>query len=259
MTEWNDEGPVLDPLKDDYRPTPQDAARVWAKLRAAAIAAEAAEPAVASPGRWSAPWKIVIPSCGALALVCGLHYGLGSASSGGAPLGSDGRYPLSGEAVGGGSAPAMATEGASAHPPSRGTSARLAPEREAKASAEPSAISIDALPPAPTAARGTVAPASAPAARDEERLDTLEEETRLLVTAARADRSGDPTRALALVEEHARRFPGGQLKDERDVQRIVALCALGQTDEATRRAQRFRASHGSSPLTRRIDQSCARR
>ncbi len=59
-------------------------------------------------------------------------------------------------------------------------------------------------------------------------------------------RAGDASRALALVDEHARRHPASALSAERDATRVLALCALGQRDQARTALQRFKKSFPSS-------------
>jgi hypothetical protein len=61
--------------------------------------------------------------------------------------------------------------------------------------------------------------------------DSLAKEASLL-EAARAALSTDPSRVMALLDEHARTFPRAQLATERNVLRIEALRRLGRIDEA---------------------------
>jgi hypothetical protein len=70
-------------------------------------------------------------------------------------------------------------------------------------------------------------------------------------------RAGDPRGALAAVSEHARRFPNGALAEERDTERIVALCALGQVDDAQRARGRFERMYPSSSHEGRVRAACA--
>lgn len=86
--------------------------------------------------------------------------------------------------------------------------------------------------------------------------DALVEETRLLREANAATRAGDPVRALTLLEEHARRFPRGVLGEERDAERVLALCAAGRTAEARGAAQRFLGARPGSALAGRVRSSC---
>jgi hypothetical protein len=120
--------------------------------------------------------------------------------------------------------------------------AARAPERAQKA---PPVELVFVPPPAP--------PAPA-AAAPLERSSTLAEETRLLREADRALRGGSPDTAIALLDEHAQRFPDGVLAPERSAERMVALCQLGRADAST--ATRFLANRSSSPLAARIRQAC---
>jgi hypothetical protein len=114
------------------------------------------------------------------------------------------------------------------------------PERAQKA---PPVELVFVPPPAPPA------PATAPLERS-----TLADETRLLREADRALRGGSPETAIALLDEHAQRFPDGVLAPERSAERMVALCQLGRADAST--ATRFLANRSSSPLAARIRQAC---
>jgi hypothetical protein len=86
---------------------------------------------------------------------------------------------------------------------------------------------------------------------------SLEEETRLLRAAARAQQAGDGDGSLAILSEHEARFPDGVLRDERTVAKIAALCALGRKETASSEARRFLRGRERSPLTLRVEASCA--
>src|SRR6185369_14989622 len=51
---------------------------------------------------------------------------------------------------------------------------------------------------------------------------------------------GAPAEAIAALEQHARRFPAGQLEEEREALWIQALAAAGEAASARERAERFR-------------------
>ncbi|HLV22252.1 MAG TPA: hypothetical protein VKZ49_15270 [Polyangiaceae bacterium] len=76
-------------------------------------------------------------------------------------------------------------------------------------------------------------------------------EAQLLQSAQGALKS-DPARALALTQEHRRRFPGGTLSQEREVIAIEALSRLGRTQEAGKRAEDFRRAHPGSVHQRKV-------
>jgi hypothetical protein len=102
---------------------------------------------------------------------------------------------------------------------------------------------------APVAPR-RVAPAVAPVAPTP---SPLAEEMRLVRGGHDALTHGDAAGALQLLEAHAARFPRGALAEERDADRVAALCALGREIDATVLADRFLAQHGRSPLAARVD------
>ena len=64
-------------------------------------------------------------------------------------------------------------------------------------------------------------------------------------------------RAQALLERHAREFPGGALAEDRDALTVRALCQLGRAQEATRAAKSFLQDHPFSSLAASVRQSCA--
>lgn len=69
----------------------------------------------------------------------------------------------------------------------------------------------------------------------------LERERELVSFAQRAIAEGSQTRALDLLEEHARQFPHGAMAEDRDALRVVALCRAKRfADAERRRAQFFR-------------------
>ena len=70
-----------------------------------------------------------------------------------------------------------------------------------------------------------------------------------LIGKARGLLESDPRGSLALLDEHRRRHPRGELAAERDFLSIKALRRLGQTDEARARARSYPARYPSSPYT----------
>lgn len=76
-----------------------------------------------------------------------------------------------------------------------------------------------------------------------------------LLDSARSALSTDPQRALALTQEHARRFPHGALSQEREVIAIEALTKLGQTDAAKARGSDFERRYPGSAHQPKIDQT----
>jgi len=89
------------------------------------------------------------------------------------------------------------------------------------------------------------------------RAESLAEETRLLQAAQRELARKNASAALALLDEHAARFPRGVLAQERSAARVLALCDLGRSGDARRAAEAFVRSSPQSPLIPRLRASCA--
>jgi hypothetical protein len=85
---------------------------------------------------------------------------------------------------------------------------------------------------------------------------TLAEEMALLQPARRAGRDGDLDRAMELLEHHADRFPGGQLADERELERARVLCAQGHTSEARAIARDLVEARPGTPLASKATRAC---
>jgi hypothetical protein len=118
-----------------------------------------------------------------------------------------------------------------------------APARPAQVSPEPA--TTPALAPPPLAA-----PTHVRARRDA--VPDTEAELRLLRQAQEAVASGRFEAALVPLAEHARRFPGGRLVEEREALRIQSLSKLGRIAEARQAAQAFRARFPRSVLLPRV-------
>lgn len=82
----------------------------------------------------------------------------------------------------------------------------------------------------------------------------LVEETRLLREAQLALGAGNAARATALLDEHAARFPNGQMAPERAAERMVIQCQTGKAGAAA--GQLFLSEHPGSPYSARIKQTC---
>ena len=68
--------------------------------------------------------------------------------------------------------------------------------------------------------------------------------------------SGQPERAMAMLDARGGEHDQGVLGEEREAARIVTLCALGRIREAGEASRRFFAAHGSSPLAERVRRAC---
>jgi hypothetical protein len=89
-----------------------------------------------------------------------------------------------------------------------------------------------------------IAPVASPAS-------DADDELRLLGEAQRAV-PRDPERALAIVREHERRYPGGLLAQEREAVAVAALWQVGRRVEARQRAERFAEEHPRSTYLGRM-------
>jgi hypothetical protein len=142
------------------------------------------------------------------------------------------------------------------------TTSEPAPELAAPEPAAPELVASAAVPsPAPNSraagapARAATANAPAAATATTANADTLSDETRLLRAADQALRAGNAQRALTLLDEHAASYPHGALAPERNAERMVARCQLGEVD--ANHAQAYLAAHPSSAFTARIRDACA--
>jgi hypothetical protein len=86
------------------------------------------------------------------------------------------------------------------------------------------------------------------AAKPMSRADATRAELRLLRQARAAVAREEYAAALPPIAEHARKFKGGRLSEEREALRVKALAGLGRSDEARRAAAAFRARFPRSVL-----------
>jgi hypothetical protein len=89
-------------------------------------------------------------------------------------------------------------------------------------------------------------PSGSPNERPNERTAGLADERRLLDNARGALSRGEPTTAMAPLDEHAKRFPHGILAEEREALAIQALARSGRSREAEERAARFQKAFPTS-------------
>jgi hypothetical protein len=82
--------------------------------------------------------------------------------------------------------------------------------------------------------------------------DPFAAELGLLQRAHAAYTRGELPIALALIAEHARRFPEGRLAEQREALRVRSLAGAGRTDEAHRAAAAFARRFPRSVLAPRI-------
>jgi hypothetical protein len=115
---------------------------------------------------------------------------------------------------------------------------------ESPADAPPAAA--DELTPQPPPARKIAIHPARPGAASSS-AGRLREETTMIRDARQALRQGDAARALRLLDECRRLFPGGVLQQERELLAIEALVKSGRTAQASARAAAFLRRYPDSP------------
>jgi hypothetical protein len=108
---------------------------------------------------------------------------------------------------------------------------------------------------APAAPAPVAAPLVAPLGSSGTR--SIQSELELIRSAQKNLHRGDARAALALLSEHARRYPSGALSEERDASRVFALCKLGDVAGARAQAARFLRRSPASPFAERVRASCS--
>lgn len=121
----------------------------------------------------------------------------------------------------------------------------LSPVAISSASVEPGSPPTIAVAPARADARGEPSPT-----------ESLDEEITELRAARSSLRDGHPAQALAQLDLSAARFAGGALAEDREAERIFALCALGREGEAHVQALRFLTQHPRSSYAASVRSSC---
>lgn len=115
-----------------------------------------------------------------------------------------------------------------------------------RALAAPSAIA------ASEAARPTAPSTASSTNRSSAGTPSLEDELRAVDEARAAFVDNNPTLALERVDSYRRRFPSGRFLDEAEALEIQSLVALGRSEEARLRADRFLATRPASPYAQRV-------
>jgi len=89
-----------------------------------------------------------------------------------------------------------------------------------------------------------------------EAADRLREEVALIGGVKAALDGGRPGDAMTRLDEHARRFPEGELTPERRGYRAIALCELGKQTEGRGTGRTFAKAHPGSTLAGRVRAAC---
>ncbi|MFB6373427.1 MAG: hypothetical protein ABEN55_10005, partial [Bradymonadaceae bacterium] len=139
-----------------------------------------------------------------------------------------------------------------------GMSADTAPSHHPEKASEPSvpdpsddAPAEPAPDPSPTSHDAGESPDTARPHADT--ASTLSDERVVLSTAQSALARGRPKEALAALGEHEKRFPNGQLVEERRALTIRALMQTGRDDEARRKARKFLKDYPNSIFRKSVE------
>ena len=97
------------------------------------------------------------------------------------------------------------------------------------------------------------APRRQPAAEAE---DPMLAELRAVQSAQRALARNDGAGALRALAALDRTHPRGNLLEERQAARVLALCAAGRAEDSRAAADRFLAQHPGSPQVARVRGAC---
>ncbi|HEX3852896.1 MAG TPA: hypothetical protein VHW01_18160 [Polyangiaceae bacterium] len=141
-----------------------------------------------------------------------------------------------------------------AHKPAPAAPAASALPHEAPSAVAPEAAPVaETVTPDPSAtADDSASPQPVPIAPAHTAHERYALELKVLQPARAAVARGDFSAALSSIAEHRRRFPDGQLSEEREALRVQALSGLGRTEEATRAASAFRKRFPGSVLISRM-------
>ncbi len=153
-----------------------------------------------------------------------------------------------------GQRPAPAGNGSSARPATPAQPARPAQPQVVT----PTVAPVETAAPAELSAPGeavTPATRSAPSARPAA-ARSIKDELELVRAAQQALNRNDPKAALALLTEHAQKFPSGVLWEDREASRVFALCRLGNAAGARALADSFVRRAPKSPFVDRVRTAC---
>jgi len=218
MTELDED--VQRRLVDAYRskgPSAAERERVFAALSSAIAVGTVAPVAAASPSAFKTfllSHPIALSGVG-LGVSCAVALGVWLA-----------RAPVPA------AAPALCAATCASAQPSASIAAPIeAPPSSASASEAPT----ESTAPAPEVERNTPPTARAPTSkRGAPHSGDLAAEAALLHQAHSAYRRGQAAETLALLREHAAKYPSTQLSVERGTLKVLALCSLNRIDEARR-------------------------
>lgn len=104
---------------------------------------------------------------------------------------------------------------------------------------------------------GDRVPASASEDPPSTEVDELRAELALIREARQALHAERPEGALEVLDAHMRAFPDGQMREDREVLRIEALCAAGKAPQARAEVRLFLRAFPGSAHAQRVRSICA--
>lgn len=242
---------LLRAFHDHESPSPRVRAHGWDALQDRLHA----EPTPAANGR---AYRFVKSAAAAVALAAAVLLALKAVGAGVTALADQARQPAM-EAPYQGAAASDGGEAVARVPqvlPPRAHATTTADEHEAAVVEAPA----PQAPPAPAVQRPTRprlgSPASSPAPSAS--AHDLQAELTLIKRANEAKQDGRHADGLAVLREHAERFPQGTLADERMVLRAELYCASGRAPEARALVERFLRERSGSALCGRMRGVCRR-
>lgn len=133
--------------------------------------------------------------------------------------------------------------------------AEAVPSAEVVVAPRPRARVVTSMPVAASKPSSQIAEAKA-ASSSSPSEDAFDAEMAVLREVQLALRSHDGARALAALDAHDARFGRGALIEERAAARVIALCELGRTSEASAARASFFSSYPRSPQAERVRTAC---
>ena len=236
---------MLRAYRDAKASSPRDHRALWDRIETSldeGVPGPGLEPPSAPRPGWVAPVVVVTAVATATVVaVLGLGLGLGDRASP-PPVPSSTPPP---------SAPSEPSPAAPSPPP--------LPPPPVEPDPASAAVAAPPLPSSPTRRAKPRGGRDDPAHDDKQEptVDPLLAEMALIQRARRALQAGQAARALEVLDAHARAFAQGQMREDRRVLRIEALCAAGKAPQARAEARMFLRTFPDSAHASRVRAMCA--
>jgi hypothetical protein len=134
------------------------------------------------------------------------------------------------------------------------TTYESSPVKQSEGSA---AISVNQLPSVAPAVT-TVSSATSARPLTENKGDQASSTELDIIQRAQTALTSDPSRALAITNEHARAYASGEFVQEREVIAVEALVKMGEREEASRRALALAHRFPNTPYATRLEKAVGR-